>query len=227
MASRRTFIAAVLTLTVAVAATSAVSPAAGNERAKRAPTPIRVDAMHGRASVSGRVFDESGKPLVGARVSVYGLADLLESQGSYEFAWVATPPAPRGTATTDAAGRYSVTDLVRGMNVVRVETEGGDRSAALATAIEDRPVAITLRTVSSHVVIRGNGRPCVQIAFGGSSSTRAAQGSPPHPSSLSPTPTFRARQHYSGSQWRPRARRRMGPASSRCRPRQSPYSWRP
>lgn len=110
------------------------------------PPPVRVDPLHGKALIAGRVVDSTGKPVERAEVRVYGLADILVAAGSYEFGWASAPPDPRAVVTTDATGRFSASELVRGMNVLVVETRAGERGFGLTTAVEEHPVEVLLRT---------------------------------------------------------------------------------
>lgn len=98
------------------------------------------------ATMAGRVVDESGEPVPGAKVQVLS-ADLLDGQGHetgntlYNI-WEALPGAI-GSATTDAAGRFSIDRMpdraCLWLIVKRPETD--NTSLALYAATIDGPDA--------------------------------------------------------------------------------------
>ncbi len=146
------------------------SPPCAGQDAGGPRAPVRVDPLRGLARLEGRVVDETGARVASARVSVYGWADVLVANGSFEFGWASPPPPPRATTLTDSAGRFTVADIVRGLNVVVVETPAGERGSVLATAIEERPVVVHLKTsrgagtlVGMVVDEDGAPRPDVQV----------------------------------------------------------------
>lgn len=107
--------------------------------------PLRVDSGARGARIEGRVVDEKGRAVASARVAAYRTADVLRTRGSYALGLVAPDPVPRGTAATDAQGRFAIPDLPSGMTVLIAEVPGGGRGAALATAVAVHPVAVRVR----------------------------------------------------------------------------------
>lgn len=110
-----------------------------------APEPFRVDSHARGARIEGRLVDGKGTAVASAKVEAYGWADILASQGSFQFGWASPRPVPLGSAVTDAKGRFALANLPTGMIVLVGETPLGGLWGGLAVAVRQRPVALLLR----------------------------------------------------------------------------------
>lgn len=132
------------------------------------------------------VLSQRGEPLAGAEVSAFASGRAAEVTGDGEqtqTAWMLRDVAPTATASTDEAGRATLTGLMPGSYAVRAEAEGLARASRagiqLAPDAGDREIRLLLG--AGHplegTVFGPDGEPApdIQVAIGGTRAKDAWQ----------------------------------------------------